>query len=159
MTLVLRRRAPAGAAAPAGGRGGAGGGAPQVPWRRTRRQHIGGRRWSHGADVILHDLVLDADQLLVASAKSPSIRRAIFSRTALMRQCAMATAFSSSTSQRRVNALENDAKVYSRLTWSDDGTGLAVLKGVDVDKMRERDNTLVVHPRSKLRSAMLRVGR
>ena len=40
--------------------------------------------------------------------------------------------------------LDNDARVYSRLTWNDDGTGLAVLKGVDVDKMRERDNILLV---------------
>ena len=46
----------------------------------------------------------------------------------------------------RVNALDNDARVYSRLTWNDEGTGLAVLKGVDVDKMRERDNILLVYP-------------
>ena len=43
----------------------------------------------------------------------------------------------------RLNTLDNDAKVYNRLTWSDDGTALAVLKGSDVDKMRERDNVLL----------------
>jgi len=43
----------------------------------------------------------------------------------------------------RFYTLDNDAKIYSRLTWSDDGTALAVLKGADVDKMRERDNLLL----------------
>src|SRR4029077_14814003 len=46
----------------------------------------------------------------------------------------------------RVNTIDNDARVYSRLTWNDAGTGLAVLKGVDVEKMRERDNVLLVYP-------------
>src|SRR6185436_22728 len=45
----------------------------------------------------------------------------------------------------RINALDNDARVYSRMTWNDGGTGLAVLKGVDVERMRERDNTLLVY--------------
>jgi dipeptidyl aminopeptidase/acylaminoacyl peptidase len=43
-------------------------------------------------------------------------------------------------------ALDNDAKLYNRLTWSEDGTALAVLKGLDVDKMRERDNVLLAYP-------------
>ena len=42
--------------------------------------------------------------------------------------------------------LENDAKLYNRLTWNERGTALAVLKGLDVDKMRERSNVLVVYP-------------
>jgi dienelactone hydrolase len=44
-----------------------------------------------------------------------------------------------------VNALENDAKSYNRLTWNDAGNALAVLKGLEVDKMRERNNVLVVY--------------
>jgi dipeptidyl aminopeptidase/acylaminoacyl peptidase len=47
------------------------------------------------------------------------------------------------TRSGRTTPLDNDAKVYSRVTWNDDGTALAVLKGVDVDKMRERDNVLM----------------
>ncbi len=43
-------------------------------------------------------------------------------------------------------ALDNDAKLYSRLTWSEDGTALAVLKGLEVDKMRERANVLLAFP-------------
>jgi hypothetical protein len=45
----------------------------------------------------------------------------------------------------KVNPIENDAKIYNRLTWSEDGTALAVLKGLDVEKMRERDNQLIVY--------------
>jgi poly(3-hydroxybutyrate) depolymerase len=42
--------------------------------------------------------------------------------------------------------LENDAKLYNRMTWNERGTALAVLKGLDVDKMRERSNVIVVYP-------------
>jgi dipeptidyl aminopeptidase/acylaminoacyl peptidase len=46
----------------------------------------------------------------------------------------------------RISALDNDAKSYSRLGWSDEGNSLAVLKGSDVEKMREKDNVLVAIP-------------
>ena len=46
----------------------------------------------------------------------------------------------------RVTPLDNDARVYSRLAWSDSGTALAVLKGVEVEKKRERDNVLLAFP-------------
>jgi hypothetical protein len=46
----------------------------------------------------------------------------------------------------RVLALETEAKSYTRLVWNDQGTALAVLKGADVEKMRERSNVLVVYP-------------
>ena len=42
------------------------------------------------------------------------------------------------------SALDNDSLRYSRVTWDDRGTAIAVLKGHDVDKMRERDNKLLV---------------
>jgi dipeptidyl aminopeptidase/acylaminoacyl peptidase len=47
------------------------------------------------------------------------------------------------TETGRVTPLDNDAKSYNRLTWSEDGVALAVLKGADVEKMRERNNTLI----------------
>jgi dipeptidyl aminopeptidase/acylaminoacyl peptidase len=46
----------------------------------------------------------------------------------------------------RVHPLDNAARVYNRLTWSEDGTAFAVLKGLDVEKMRERDNVLIAFP-------------
>jgi esterase/lipase len=42
--------------------------------------------------------------------------------------------------------VDNDSLRYSRLAWNDRGTGLAVLKGRDVERMRERDNRLLVVP-------------
>ena len=52
----------------------------------------------------------------------------------------------------RIFPLENDAKIYNRLAWNENGTALAVLKGLDADKMRERPNTLVVY--SSIRAAV-----
>src|SRR5688572_32687872 len=40
----------------------------------------------------------------------------------------------------RMHVLDNDARNYNRLAWSEDGTALAVLKGREVERMRERDN-------------------
>lgn len=43
-------------------------------------------------------------------------------------------------------ALDNEARAYAQMAWNDAGTGIAVLKGTDVDKMREKDNVLLVVP-------------
>ena len=46
----------------------------------------------------------------------------------------------------RTVALDNEAKTYNRLAWNDAGTALAVLKGKEVPRMRERDQVLLVFP-------------
>jgi dipeptidyl aminopeptidase/acylaminoacyl peptidase len=46
----------------------------------------------------------------------------------------------------RTIALENDDRTYNRLSWNDAGTALAVLKGKEVPRMREREQVLVVYP-------------
>jgi hypothetical protein len=46
----------------------------------------------------------------------------------------------------RTTALDNDSLRYNRLTWNEDGTALAVLKGREVERMRERANRLIVVP-------------
>lgn len=141
--LILRRRPPTPAggrgaaaegAAPAGG-GGGGGAAAATP---------AGPR---GVDVILHNLTTGRDQLL------GSVGDIEFNRPGdLLAYTVDATVkdgnglFVFDTKTSRIITLDNDAKVYSRLTWSDDGTALAVLKGADVEKMRERGNVLVVLP-------------
>ena len=43
----------------------------------------------------------------------------------------------------RVAPLDDEAKVYARLTWNEPGTSLAVLKGLEVEKKREKENTLI----------------
>src|SRR4030095_4465151 len=50
------------------------------------------------------------------------------------------------TRSGRAVPLDNEARSYNRLAWNEDGTAVAVLKGVDVEKMRERDNVLVAFP-------------
>jgi dipeptidyl aminopeptidase/acylaminoacyl peptidase len=42
--------------------------------------------------------------------------------------------------------LDNDSLRYARLTWNDAGSAIAVLKGREVERQRERDNRLVVVP-------------
>ena len=134
--VILRRRA---ANAPGGnaGRGGAPGG------QAAAAEATGPR----GSDVILHDLVNNRDQLL------GSVADIAFNKSGdLLAYTVDATPrdgnglFVMDLASGRVVPIENDAKVYSRLQWSDAGTGVAVLKGVDVDRMRERDNALVVYP-------------
>ncbi|MDX1394325.1 MAG: prolyl oligopeptidase family serine peptidase [Gemmatimonadota bacterium] len=43
----------------------------------------------------------------------------------------------------RLEALDRSSATYSRLTWNDDGTAIAVLAGVTPEGMTERDNTLI----------------
>jgi dipeptidyl aminopeptidase/acylaminoacyl peptidase len=50
------------------------------------------------------------------------------------------------TRSGRATPLDNDAKIYSRLAWNDDGTAIAVLKGTEVEKMREKNNVLLAFP-------------
>jgi dipeptidyl aminopeptidase/acylaminoacyl peptidase len=44
----------------------------------------------------------------------------------------------------RTLPLDNDAKTYNRLTWNDDGSTVAVLKGTETPRMRERANVVLV---------------
>src|SRR6185437_7794193 len=144
--LVLRRRTP-GATNANGGRGGAGGGAPAGAAGGANGAAAEGAGGPHGADVILHDLVSGHDQLL------GSVGDISFNKTGDLLAYTVDAAppdgnglFVLDLKNDRINTLDNDARVYSRLTWNDGGTGLAVLKGVNVDKMRERDNVLLVYP-------------
>jgi dipeptidyl aminopeptidase/acylaminoacyl peptidase len=98
-------------------------------------------------DVILHNLSTGRDQLL------GSVGDIAFNRPGdLLAYTVDATVkdgnglFVFDTRNGRINTLDNDAKVYSRLAWSDDGSALAVMKGSEVEKMRERNNVLLVYP-------------
>jgi dipeptidyl aminopeptidase/acylaminoacyl peptidase len=148
--LLLRRRPPTpprpggttapGAGAPAappapGGGGGPGGESGEA--QNTPR----------AADVILLDLSTGRHQLL------GSVGDIAFNKTGDLLAYTVESAvkdgnglFLVDTAAGRVATLDNDAKIYSRLTWSEDGTALAVLKGVEVEKMRERDNALIAFP-------------
>jgi dipeptidyl aminopeptidase/acylaminoacyl peptidase len=146
--IILRRRANNGGGA--AGRGGAAagpgaGGAAGAP----AAEPTGPR----GSDVILHDLVSGRDQLL------GSVADIAFNKSGdLLAYTVDATPrdgnglFVVDLGSGRIAPLENDARVYNRLQWNDAGSALAVLKGTEVDRMRERDNRLVVYP--NVRDAM-----
>jgi acetyl esterase/lipase len=130
--IILRRRAPQpqGAA----GRGGAPAATPAVEPTGPR-----------GSDVILHDLVTGRDQLL------GSVADIAFNKTGDMLAYTVDAAprdgnglFAIDLANGRTIPIDNDAKVYNRLQWDDAGKSIAVLKGSDVDKMREKDNALLV---------------
>ena len=138
--LILRRRAPVTTGGTGRGQGGAPGGAPAAAASEASNT-------AHGSDVIVHDLVSGHDQLLgsvgdIAFNKHGDLLA--YTVDAMPRDGN--GLFVLDLKNDRVNPLDNDSRVYSRLTWNDNGTGLAVLKGVDVDKMRERDNMILVYP-------------
>ena len=130
--LMLRKR-PTGNATGGRGGGGSGGGGD-------------GSDDSRGVDVIVHDLTTGLD-LLLGSVGDISFNK----EGDLLAYTVDASKDSNGLfvldlGSGRIHPLDNDAKSYNRLTWDEDGTALAVLKGVEVEDMRERDNVLVVFP-------------
>jgi dienelactone hydrolase len=147
--LILRRR-PAGAAGAAGGRGGAGadtGGPGGAPGGAAGEGATPAPTGPRGVDVTLHDLKTGRDQLL-GSVGDIAFNKAgdLLAYTVDAAEKDANGLFVLDLRSGRVNTLDNGARVYNRLTWSEDGTALAVLKGGDVDKMRERDNVLITIP-------------
>ncbi|MEI6667877.1 MAG: prolyl oligopeptidase family serine peptidase, partial [Acidobacteriota bacterium] len=145
--LFLRRRG--GEAAPvAGGRGG--GGAPGGQPPAGTGQAAGSNSapaGPRGVDAILIDLRTSRHQLL------GSVADIAFNRTGELLAYTVDAAvkdvnglFVFDTRTGRTTTLDSDAKNYNRLAWNDGGNALAVLKGSDVEKMRERDNVLVAFP-------------
>ena len=141
--LVLRRR-PATAAGGAG-RGGADAAAPAAGGGAAApaAEPAGPR----GVDVTVHEFKTGRDQLL-GSVGDSAFNKAgdVFAYTVDAAVKDTNGLFVFDLPSGRVIPLENDAKLYNRLTWNERGTGVAVLKGLDVEKMRERNNVLVVYP-------------
>ena len=141
--LLMRRRAAGapdaggGGRAGGGGAGGFGGGAAAVSSSAAPR----------GTDVVLLDLALGRSQFF------GSVGDIAFNKKGdLLAYTVDATArdgnglFVLDMQTGRMEVLDNDARAYNRLTWTEDGAGVAVLKGKEVDKMRERDNMLIAFP-------------
>jgi esterase/lipase len=142
--LILRRRPPTAAGA-GGGRGAAAAPDPnQAPGATGAPAAPTGPR---GADVILHNLTTGRDQLL-GSVGDIAFNKAgdLLAYTVDASVKDANGLFVLDLRSGRINTLDGDARLYNRLTWSDDGAALAVLKGLDVDKMRERDNMLIAFP-------------
>ena len=97
-----------------------------------------------GVDWVLHDLAADR------SLHLGDVGDASFNRQGdLLAYAVDATVkdgnglFLMGLADDRVRVLDNDTLIYDGLAWSDDGDRIAALKGHPVEKMRERDNTLV----------------
>ncbi len=139
--LVLRRRGGE-AAGPTGQRGG--GMPPQAPPAAGSAAAQTGPR---GRDAILLDLRTGRFQLL-GSVADFAFNKAgellAYTVDAAMKDGNGLFVFD--VRNGRVTPLDNDARNYNRLAWNDEGTALAVLKGSDVEKMREKDSVLMAFP-------------
>ena len=100
---------------------------------------------ARGTDTILLDLRTGRHQLL------GSVGDIAFNRTGTLLAYTVDAAvkdgnglFVFDTRSGRIVTLDNDAWQYKRLAWNEDADAIAVLKGKDVEKMREKDNVLVV---------------
>jgi len=130
--LILQRR-PSEDAEGGGGRGAGGGGdTPEGPL---------------GVDVIVHDLTTGRD-LLLGSVGDISFNKEgdllAYTVDADMKDANGLSVLDLESG--RMHGLDNDAKSYNRLTWNKSGTALAVLKGLEVEDMRERANVLIAFP-------------
>jgi dipeptidyl aminopeptidase/acylaminoacyl peptidase len=144
--LILRRRPATGGAA-GGGRGGAAGAPGDTPAAAPGPGAGGGGNTPagpRGVDVILLDLGTGRHQLL------GSVGDIAFNKKGdLLSYTVDATVkdgnglFVFDGRNGRIITLDNDAKSYNRMAWNEEGTALAVLKGIDVEKMRERENQLI----------------
>jgi dipeptidyl aminopeptidase/acylaminoacyl peptidase len=150
--LFLRRRPPAPTSANrAGATGGAQAPAPQTPGGPAEGPGggpggggPGGGAPARPSDVVLLDLASGRHQLL------GSVNDIAFNKKGdLLAYAVDGTPkdgnglFVFDSASGRTTTLDNDAKIFSRLAWSEDGTALAALKGVEVERMRERSNALV----------------
>jgi dipeptidyl aminopeptidase/acylaminoacyl peptidase len=134
--LLLRRRATGGGGG--GGRGGTGGGSAGGA----------GANASRGADVVLHELATGSSMLLGSVADASFNRQGDllgYTVDASMRDAN--GLFVMDLAGARTHVLDNDTLQYARLAWSDDGNGLAVLKGRGVENKRERGNVLIAFTR------------
>jgi dipeptidyl aminopeptidase/acylaminoacyl peptidase len=139
--LLMRRRAAGGGGGRGAGDGGwAGGGG-------GGRGGGGGGNAAVGTDAILHDLTNGRSQFIGSVGEAQFDRKGELLAYTVSAQARDGNGlYLVDLANARTVALDNDAKVYSRVTWNDDGTALAALKGKEVERMRERENTLIVFP-------------
>ena len=146
-THLLMRRRPAGA-----GSGGAAGGGG-APGGAATGGAAAASNAPRGVDVILHHLATGRSQFL------GSVGDVAFNKMGDLLAYTVDAAvrdgnglFVMDLESGRMHVLDNDARNYNRMAWSEDGTALAVLKGREVERMRERDNDLIVF--SDVRAAL-----
>ncbi|MGH7459729.1 MAG: hypothetical protein ACREMA_01715, partial [Longimicrobiales bacterium] len=112
-----------------------------------RRRAPDARAKHKGVDVIVHDLKLRSDFLL------GSVSEATFNRKGELLAYVVDAAekdanglFVLDLRSGRTIPLDDDNRIYSRLTWNEEGTSLAALKALEVEKKSEREGMLVAFP-------------
>ena len=97
-----------------------------------------------GVDVLLHDLTTGTDQLL------GSVKDVEFNRNGELLAWTVDAATRDANGlyvldlrTRTLRTLDDDTAGYSRLSWNEDGSALAVLKGREVEGRREKSNVLI----------------
>ena len=141
--LVLRRRGP-GVATGGGGRGGPGG-PPQDPNDPTAGGGGGLPGGPRGSDVLIVDLRNMRNQFVGSVgdiAFNPKGDLLGYTVDAVVKDGN--GLYVMDLASGGTHTLDNDARSYSRLAWNDAGNAIAVLKGNEVPRMRERDNQLLV---------------
>jgi dipeptidyl aminopeptidase/acylaminoacyl peptidase len=142
--VLFRRTAGAGAAG--GGRGGAPGAPPPGAPGATPPAGSGVQTATpRGSDAILHNLATGRYVFI------GSVGDAAFNRKGEMLAYTVDAAvrdgngvFAIELATGRTLPLDNDARAYNRMTWNDAGNAVAVLKGVETPRMRERANAVTV---------------
>ena len=146
--LLMRRRAAGAPDATGGGRAGGGGGGV-VGGGGVAGAALANASGTtpHGTDALLLDLATSRSQFL------GSVGEISFNRKGdLLAYTVDATGrdgnglFLMDMQNGRTDVLDNDARTYNHLSWTEDGTGVAVLKARDIDHMREHDNVLIAIP-------------
>ena len=139
--LLLRRRPAGSGGGTAGPDAGAGPGGTGTPAAVANTNPNAPR----GVDAVLHTLASGRSLFL------GSIGDAAFNRRGAMLAYTVDAAvrdgngvFVIELASGRTQALDNDSLRYNRLAWNDKGTAIAVLKGRNIERMRERDNALLV---------------
>ena len=133
--LLSKRPASGGRGRGRGGGGGGGGG---------RQGGGGGDAPLRGADHLLHDLA-DGTSLLLGSVSEAASNRQgdLLAYGVDAESNEVNGLFLMELATDRMRPIDNDTLVYGSIEWSDDGDGIAALKGRPVDDKRERANTLV----------------
>ena len=100
-----------------------------------------------GADVIVHNLRTNTDQFL------GSVSEAEFNRKGELLAYVVDAAekdangmFVLDLRNGRTVPLDDDSRIYSRITWNEEGTAVAALKAVEVEKKSERESVLIAFP-------------
>ncbi|MDE3127870.1 MAG: prolyl oligopeptidase family serine peptidase, partial [Gemmatimonadota bacterium] len=133
----------------AGGRGGRGFGGGGFGGRGGAAEPA-----SRGSDVILLDLATGRSDL-IGSVGDAQFNRAgdLFAYTIDAAVPDGNGLFVTDLATGSTRALDNDPRIYARLSWNDSGTGVAVLKGSAVPRMLDRDNVLLVVPNVRAAAA------